>query len=575
MQPLIRFDQVTFTYPRAEGAGLPALRGVSLAVQHGEFVAVVGANGSGKSTFARLAAALLTPTQGSVQVLGVDTRAARPQTRAAVGMVFQFPEDQIVSTTVEEDVAFGPENLALPPEVIRARVADALREVGLWEARRRPPHLLSAGQIQRLALAGVLALRPRCVIFDEAATMLDPAGRHTLRTAMQRLCAEGVTVLTITHDMDEAALAGRVLVFADGALAMDGPPAEIFADPDRIQALRLALPTAQQAALALRPWFGADFARQPLPLRLPDLLSALPRSPRVGEPAPLACADDPAVGDYIDVQGLGHIYMRGTPLAQRALQDVNLRAGQQTVHGLLGATGSGKSTLLQHLNGLLRPQEGRVRVGPFDLNDPHLERRTVVRQVGLVFQNPEAQFFAHFVGDEIAYGPRQYPREEALAERVRWAMQQVGLDFAAFKDRPLFTLSGGERRKVALASTLALRPAVLLLDEPTAGLDPRSRLDVLARLDELRAAGMTMLLSSHQMEDLAALADHLTILQDGHSARSGPTARIFAAPDLAQYGVEPPAALRVADGLRAQGWPVPLAALSLDAITAALAERPA
>lgn len=567
MSPLIAFDRVHYQYETAEGVAIPALRDISLEIQEGEFVAVVGANGSGKSTFARLISALLFPQQGRVLVDGLDIREPhnRRSIHAAVGMVFQFPEDQIISTTVEEDVAFGPENLGLPREEIRRRVDAALRDLGLEELRRRPPHLLSAGQTQRVALAGVLAMQPRCVVFDEASTMLDPSGRRALIQAMQRLHAAGTTVITVTHFMDEAALAQRVLVFEQGRLALDAAPAQVFEDTARLTAFRLDLPPAARVAAALRT------ALPDLPqglLTMPDLLAALPtyHGPRAEQPQ-TAYGTGTEVADQplIEVRGLGFTYMIDSPLAQRALQNADLRVEQGQAHGLLGMTGSGKTTLMQHLNALLHPQEGTVRVGPFDLTDPAVDRRQVVRQVGLVFQNPETQFFEYFVGDEIAFGPRQLGIDEPLSARVRWAMEQVDLDFMQFKDRPLRALSGGERRKVALASTLALKPSILLLDEPTAGLDPYSRRELLNKLAAMCQTGLTIIFSSHRMEDLSRLTSAMTVFHKGEDVLSGPTAQVFTQFDaLQQYGMVAPVAVQAAAGMRAKGWPVPGDALTSD-----------
>jgi energy-coupling factor transport system ATP-binding protein len=575
MDPFILFDNVSFRYQQGEGPAIQALEDVSLKIAEGEFVAVVGANGSGKSTFARLVNGLLLPQAGQVWVAGADTRRPehRAQIQAMVGMVFQFPEDQIVSTTVEEDVAFGPENMALPRDEVRRRVDRALEEVGLTELRARSPHLLSAGQIQRVALAGVLAMQPMCMIFDEASTMLDPAGRHVLMEAMQRLHRAGTTIITVTHFMDEAVLAGRVIVLDQGRVVLDGPPEQIFSDPARLAELRLDLPPAGRVAAALRAVIP-DLPQNLLTLA--DLLAALPdftgsdgfNNQGTAKQSVQANADPP----LIEVAGLGHTYMAGTPLAQRALEGVDLQIGAGQTHGLLGMTGSGKTTLMQHLNALLRPQEGSLRVAEFDLSDTSVDRRQVVRKVGLVFQNPETQFFEHFVGDEIAYGPRQFKVDQPLAERVRWAMDQVGLDFEKYKDRPLGTLSGGERRKVAIASTLALKPSILLLDEPTAGLDPFSRRELLNRLSVMRDSGMTLVLSSHRMEDLGRLTDALTVFNHGRVVLDGQTGTVFSMSEaLKQYGLEPPVSTSVSAAMRTRGWPLPDGILTSDMLRQAVA----
>lgn len=573
MTALIELENVSFAYAAPGSAALPALDGVSLRIEAGEYVAVIGANGSGKSTLARHLNALLLPSAGVVRIAGMDTRDRqhRRAIRQTVGMVFQRPDDQIVATTVEEDVAFGPENLGLPPHEIRARVREALETVKLWDACLRPPHLLSAGQMQRTALAGVLAMQPRCIVFDEATAMLDPAGRRTVRLMMAQLHAQGVTIVVITHFMDEALDAGRVIVMDRGRVALDAPPAQVFTDADALNALSLELPTVARLARHLR---------QTLPALPPDLLTApalmsaldaLPRRPVPAPPPPTPTALAPAL---IEVEALGHIYLKGTPLEHRALRDVTLAVPEHGAHGLLGATGSGKSTLLQHLNGLLRPQEGRVRIGDFNLNDPHVDLRAVRRSAGLAFQMPELQIFEQYVGDEIAFGPRlQGLTGPALRERVRWAMALVGLDFDAFKDRLTFALSGGERRKVALASVLALQPAILLLDEPTAGLDPVSRRKLLAHFQALRATGMTLVVSSHRMEDLARMAETLTVMDEGVSVLHGPAAEVFAQEgQLRALGLGLPVVAEIAGALRARGWPLPPGVLTAEALAAQLTE---
>lgn len=569
--PLIEIDKVTFFHSGREAAAEPALRGLSLRIQTGEFLALIGANGSGKTTLARHLNALLVPTQGSVRVLGMDTRERRnwPAIRTAVGMVFQSPEDQLVSTTVEDDTAFAAENAGLPSEEIRRRVDEALRAVEMWEERKRPPHQLSAGQMQRVALAGVLAMRPRCIVFDETTAMLDPAGRRNVMEMMQRLNREGMTIVYITHYMQEALLANRVVVLSRGQVALDGSPREVFSDPQRLAGLGLELPPLTALAEGLKELFPGVPVGALTPEELAD---AIPDPNEMQRSRRLPAAEArPQREEIIAVRNLKYIYMKDTPLAHTALEDVTLTAGRGAVHGLIGATGSGKSTLLQHFNGLLRPQHGSVRVAGLSLNDSNVTVKQMVQVVGLVFQNPEAQFVEQYIGDEIAYGPRPLLEKPALRERVQWAMGLVGLDFEQYKDRLTYSLSGGERRKVALASVLAMQPQILVLDEPTAGLDPLSRREVLRHLQDFQRGGMTLVLSSHQMGDLARLTERVTVLHEGRDVRTGTAAEIFSeGQQLHDWGLEAPIAVQVADRLRKRGWPVPREAITTEGLVAAM-----
>ncbi len=572
MEPIIFLDNVTFRYPGEENTR-DILRGLSLEIFPGDMVAVVGSNGSGKTTMLRLMNGLLIPQSGRVLVNGLDT--SRKEQLAAirrqVGLVFQHPEDQIVATTVDEDVAFGPENLGLPSAEIRARVDQALKSVGLEEHAQRSPHMLSGGQTQRLALAGVLAMRPQVVLFDEATTMLDPAGRLMAIREMLRLNQEGMAVVFITHHMEEAVMASRVVVLHEGKVAEDGSPAEVFTDANRVGKYGLGLPRPARLAERFQQWLGV---MTPRPLHPQEWLDRLPVYPGPVSGIAPSLAGSAALGSdeaLIEVRGLEHTYLADTPLAHLALKDLNMTAMRGGTLGLLGRTGSGKSTLLQHLNGLLRPQKGSVRVGVHQLADLTVPTKTVAKMVGLVFQNPEMQFFEQYVGDEISYGPRQIGIEETLAERVKWSMELVGLDFEAFKDRLVFALSGGEKRKVALAATLALRPQVLLLDEPTAGLDPAAHLEVLGRLSSLQSEGMTTVLSSHRMNDLAALASRLAVFEHGTVIREGPVGEVFwDFKGLAEAGLEPPLVVRTAARLQEQGWPIPKGIVTPDALADAL-----
>lgn len=252
--PLIEITDLRHVYNAGTPSAVTALDGVSLRVERGEFVAVVGGNGSGKSTLAKHLNALLLPTAGTVRVDGLDTRerAAVWEIRQRVGMVFQNPDNQLVATVVEEDVAFGPENLGLPPDEIAARVEASLGAVDMLLYRRHAPHLLSGGQKQRVAIAGILAMRPQCLVLDEATTMLDPSGRSEVLETVARLHAGGVTVVYITHAMEEAARAQRVVAMQAGRIVLDGPPDAVFARADELEQIGLTLPLVPSLARGLR-----------------------------------------------------------------------------------------------------------------------------------------------------------------------------------------------------------------------------------------------------------------------------------------------------------------------------------
>ncbi len=569
-EPIFDLQGVRYTYPGPQP--VEALRGVDLRIQAGEYVAVIGANGSGKSTLARHLNALLLPTAGQVRVAGHPTPDAGQHgaIRRAVQMVFQQPDLQIVATTVEEDAAFGPENFGVPEAELEGRVRQALERVSLWGQRTRPPHMLSSGQKQRLAIAGAMAVQPQALILDEATAMLDPAGRVAVLAVLDFLHQQGITLVTITHEMDEAALAGRVVVLGHGQVAMDGTPHQVFGQPAELRRLGLDVPPLADLALRLG---------LPVCLTEAELLEALGR-PQAGErldspPAAAGIAPQAPTDLAIDVQGLFHTYLRGTPLAAPALRGVDLQVGRGHVTGLIGHTGSGKSTLMQHLNGLMRPQAGRVVVNGLDWTDPRLDVRSARQQVGLLFQQPEDQLFERYVGDDVAFGPRQMKLEPAdVRQRVQAAMEAVGLPFEAFKDRVAQSLSGGEQRRAALAGVLALQPQVLAADEPTAGLDPRGRKQIVDIFRQINQAGVTLLVGSHRMEDILALCDQVVALRDGQVAAAGPTRVMLGQSQaLAQHGLPVLALAGLAAQLREAGWDIPAEALTVAELAAGLAAQ--
>ncbi len=530
------------------------LRGISLRVQESEFLAVIGENGSGKTTLLKHLNALILPTAGQVNIKGLDTREAEnhEKIRAIVGMVFQNPADQIVASTIEEDVAFGLENMNLPTPEIKQRVAAQLKEAGLEDEAERPPHLLSGGQVQKLALAGVLARHPSIILFDEPTSMLDPITRTVF---LQRICnlhKAGKTVLYVTHYMEEAVFADRIIVLKEGSVVLEGSPKEIFSEKNKLYELSMDIPEAVKLSRKFRQ-LGWNIP--PDVLTPEELILALPHY-RGNHIQTNRDDKHQQAAENIQLKDVHYTYLAETPLARRALEGASLKVEESHIHGIAGTNGSGKSTLLQHINGILRPERGQVQVNTLKVSDPETPLRKVIEQVGLVFQNPETQFFEVFVGDEIAYGPKQFKMSD-LRQRVREAMALVGLDFEAYKDRRLETLSGGEKRKVALASTLILDPEILLFDEPTAGMDPQARNDLLALIKKLNSQGKTILIASHRLDELAEVTDDLSIMQKGRIVKTGKTWEVLSdSGSVSSLGLTPPLAARISHILIERGWPI-------------------
>lgn len=590
---MIECRGVSFSY---DGAA-PALDGVDLNIEDGEFFCILGGNGSGKSTFAKHLNALLQPDAGTVRVNGMD--ASDPELvydiRSTAGMVFQNPDDQLVATLVEDDVAFGPENLGVPSAQIAQRVREALKGVGLVGFERHETHALSGGQKQRVALAGVLAMEPRVLILDEASSMLDPRGRKGLMKVCRALHDRGMTIVMITHFMEEAAEADRVAVFRAGRVAMLGAPEEILTRADELAQLNLDMPASCCLGRALRAK-GVPVCAQ---VREVDMVAEIAQvyAERSGaDVAGRPSASDSRVLDHassavggmvasepvIEISHLSHSYTlsarerrrwrkRSTtvgasgkqalwgndPNSPWALRDVSLTVRRGEFLGLAGHTGSGKSTLVQHLNGLIRPQEGSVCALGLDLSSKK-GASAVKAKVGVVFQYPERQLFAETVAQDVAFGPRNLglPQDEVV-RRVATSLARVGLDLAAIGDKSPFELSGGQQRRVAFAGVLAMEPEVLVLDEPMAGLDPAARREFLGLIDRLHREGLTVVMVSHSMDDLANCCDRIVVMNEGAVFAEGTPAQVFAhANELKSIGLGVPAAQRMALSLVQAGVPL-------------------
>lgn len=590
---MIECRGVSFSY---DGA-VSALDGVDLNIEDGEFFCILGGNGSGKSTFTKHLNALLQPDAGTVRINGMDASDPEPvyDIRSTAGMVFQNPDDQLVATLVEDDVAFGPENLGVPSAQIAQRVREALKGVGLVGFERHETHALSGGQKQRVALAGVLAMEPRVLILDEASSMLDPRGRKGLMKACRALHDRGMTIVMITHFMEEAAEADRVAVFRAGRVAMLGTPEEILTRADELAQFNLDMPASCCLGTALRAK-GVPVHAQ---VREADMVAEIAQvyADRSGEDtAGRPSASDSRVLDnassatdgtaasepVIEISHLSHSYSLSArerrrwhkrsavagksskqalwgndPSSPWALRDVSLTVRRGEFLGLAGHTGSGKSTLVQHLNGLIRPQEGSVYALGLDLANKK-DAAAVKAKVGVVFQYPERQLFAETVTQDVAFGPHNLglPQDE-VDRRVESSLSRVGLDLSTVGDKSPFELSGGQQRRVAFAGVLAMEPEVLVLDEPMAGLDPAARRDFLELIDRLHRDGLTVVMVSHSMDDLANCCDRIVVMNEGAVFAEGTPAQVFAhADELKSIGLGVPAAQRMALALTEAGVPL-------------------
>lgn len=590
---MIECRGVSFSYDGATSA----LDGIDLKIEDGEFFCILGGNGSGKSTFAKHLNALLQPDAGTVSINGMD--ASDPELvydiRSTAGMVFQNPDDQLVATLVEDDVAFGPENLGVESAQIAQRVREALKGVGLVGFERHETHALSGGQKQRVALAGVLAMEPRVLILDEASSMLDPRGRKGLMKACHALHDRGMTIVMITHFMEEAAEADRVAVFRAGRVAMLGTPEEILTRADELEQLNLDMPESCRLGRSLRAK-GVPVCAQ---VREADMVAEIAQAyaersgagiagqssesdSRMLDNASSATDEAAASEPVIEISHLSYSYSLSArerrrwhkrsaaegasnkqalwgndPSSPWALRNVSLTVRRGEFLGLAGHTGSGKSTLVQHLNGLIRPQEGSVCALGLDLSNKK-DAAAVKAKVGVVFQYPERQLFAETVAQDVAFGPHNLglPQDE-VDRRVESSLSRVGLDLSTVGDKSPFELSGGQQRRVAFAGVLAMEPEVLVLDEPMAGLDPAARRDFLELIDRLHRDGLTVVMVSHSMDDLANCCDRIVVMNEGAVFAEGTPAQVFAHADkLRSIGLGVPAAQRMALALAEAGVPL-------------------
>jgi energy-coupling factor transporter ATP-binding protein EcfA2 len=577
-----------YAYPHPGGGDevVPVLRGVDLRIASGEIVVLLGRVGAGKTTLCMALNGLVPHAtggryRGNVTVLGLNTK-QHPVADLArrVGLVFQDPETQLTQMRVEDEIAFGPENLGVPRAEIEERVTWALNAVGLLDCRDRSPLLLSGGQKQRVAIAATLAMRPSLLVLDEPTASLDPSGKLAVLDVLAELARERqVTVFMATQELEWVArFADRVLALHEGRIALDGSPATVFRHARELREWGIGMPQMAELADRLSRRTGHRYRfldvaeayrqlrRDVRPEAVPVTTSAAPQTPEINPPPKPDCPT-------IRVEELSHTYGDGTV----ALRGVSLELPPGDFVALLGPNGSGKTTLAKHLDGLLQPGAGRVLVGDLDTRTAGVAR--LARAVGYVFQNPDHQIFSATVEEELAFGPRsQGLPEEVIARRVAEVLDLFGL--APFARTPPASLGFGRRRQVALAAVLAAAPQVLILDEPTGALDARSRGEIMAAVCRFHAgtppalragtspapntAGGTVVLITHDMSLVAEYARRAIVLLDGRVLFDGGVSELLLGRRdlLARAGLGLPPVVRLAKRLTGRGLAAPVLTLT-------------
>ena len=612
---------------------LSALSALNFSIEEGSFVCILGHNGSGKSTLAKLFNALQLPTEGAILVSGMDSREEKNifPIRREVGMVFQNPDNQIIASVVEEDVGFGPENIGLPTDEIWQRVNTALSAVHMEAYRLKSPNHLSGGQKQRVAIAGTLAMEPKTIVLDEPTAMLDPSGRkEVLESILELKRKKGISIILITHYMEEAVDADRILLMDSGKLVMDGSPREVFQNVELLKEYRMDVPLITELAHKLQkngfPIEKTILTKEELEEELfklhregfvlkEEILKQdkeednpfskeqnieLEKMERQGEAeVDLAQNENTVLGDYIvEVNHLSAIFQEGTAMESFALKDLSMKIRRGSLTAVIGHTGSGKSTLVQHLNGLIKAKSGEITVsfrenpplvktgksflffkgkktviekkGRLSLSEEGFDYRALRFKVGLVFQYPEYQLFEETVLADVMFGPLNQGKSRAEAEVLaKNALASLGIGEELYGKSP-FELSGGQKRKVAIAGVLAMGPELLILDEPTAGLDPAGRDELFEEIAGLRRNyAMTILLVSHSMDDVARYADEVLVLHQGELKLEGTVEEVFSKKeDLEEMGLGLPQIRALLFDLKKNGLDIQLGNTVDEAVSA-------
>lgn len=549
---------------------------LNIEVEPGDFIAILGHNGSGKSTFAKHLNALLLPDEGNIYIDGDDTKSVEElwKIREKCGMVFQNPDNQIVGVTVEEDVGFGPENLGVKTEKIWDRIKDSLTKVDMYKYRKKSPNHLSGGQKQRVAIASSLAMKPKCIVLDEPTAMLDPQGRKEVMDIIKSLNEnENITVILITHHMNEAIMAKKVVVIDDGKIALQGTPREVFSNVEQIKKLKLDMPQIMELSYEL--YKCGKFGRYDI-LTIDEFVKEIEKISNNQNDKDIADKEDAkdkedandtedtedarnkSIEPILSLKNVCLKYEENTSMEVKALDDISLDIYNDEFIGIIGHTGSGKSTLVQVMNGLIKANGGEVTYKGENIQDKSFDKKRLHLDVGLVFQYPESQLFEETVLKDVMFGPlNKGMSEEEAKKAAKEALEMLGIGENYYNDSP-FELSGGEKRRIAIAGVLAMNPEIIILDEPTAGLDPMSRNNLLNSLKRLQTdKEKTIIIVSHNMEDMANYVERLIVMNDGRVVFDDIKKNVFKyVGQLEQIGLDVPEVTKAMNVLKERNYNV-------------------
>lgn len=555
---------------------------LNIEVDPGDFIAILGHNGSGKSTFAKHLNALLLPDEGNIYIDGEDTKSVEElwKIREKCGMVFQNPDNQIVGVTVEEDVGFGPENLGVKTEKIWDRIKDSLTKVDMYKYRKKSPNHLSGGQKQRVAIASSLAMKPKCIVLDEPTAMLDPQGRKEVMDIIKCLNEnENITVILITHHMNEAIMAKKVVVIDDGKIALQGTPREVFSNVEQIKKLKLDMPQIMELSYEL--YKCGKFDRYDI-LTIDEFIKEIEKIGNSQNDKDIADKEDAKDKEYakdkedandtedtedtrnksiepiLSLKNVCLKYEENTSMEVKALDDISLDIYNDEFIGIIGHTGSGKSSLVQVMNGLIKANGGEVTYKCENIQDKSFDKKRLHLDVGLVFQYPESQLFEETVLKDVMFGPlNKGMSEEEAKKAAKEALEMLGIGENYYNDSP-FELSGGEKRRIAIAGVLAMNPEIIILDEPTAGLDPMSRNNLLNSLKRLQTdKAKTIIIVSHNMEDMANYVERLIVMNDGRVVFDDIKKNVFKyVGQLEQIGLDVPEVTKAMNVLKERNYNV-------------------